>query len=279
MNRDQIFYILASKPHNPHYLNRYFTYIQICNKFNNDRTDILLDEHHICPKAKFLFPEYESFSENPWNKVLLTPKQHLIAHRTLAKVYGKGMKYTYIKMSGYKKYNRHLTPEEYQLVREELSKFISERQTGEGNPFYGKTHSTEHIEKCKTRKWSQEVKDKIALGNSKPCSEEKKLKISNTLKGRKIPEQLGSGNPMTKLFKLTSPTDEEFLITSSDFEEFCEYKNLLPYTLKLNKNKGKVPELNKYSNKSIQKLNTVGWEFKILGRLKEFEDVKLFSIP
>ena len=34
-----------------------------------------------------MFPEYESFSRNPWNLARLTPRQHFIAHLILWKVY------------------------------------------------------------------------------------------------------------------------------------------------------------------------------------------------
>jgi hypothetical protein len=36
--------------------------------------------HHICPKANDMFPEYKSFKDHTWNRAILTPRQHLIAH-------------------------------------------------------------------------------------------------------------------------------------------------------------------------------------------------------
>jgi hypothetical protein len=50
------------------------------------RTDT--EDHHICPKALDMFPEYTSFKENPWNKAALSYRQHLIAHKMLHKAYG-----------------------------------------------------------------------------------------------------------------------------------------------------------------------------------------------
>lgn len=81
-----IYSILASKPHNPHYLNRYITFIERCQLKNADY-DGYMEKHHICPKANDMFPEYSSFSKNPWNKVNLTARQHFIAHLILWKVY------------------------------------------------------------------------------------------------------------------------------------------------------------------------------------------------
>ena len=93
-----IYEILSSKPHNLHYLNRYLNFIKSCQKYNNEHNiylksklhpdGIYMERHHICPKAKDLFPEYKSFKIHPWNQINLTPRQHFIAHLILWKVYG-----------------------------------------------------------------------------------------------------------------------------------------------------------------------------------------------
>lgn len=79
-----IYSILASKPHNPHYLNRYITFIEQCQR-HNDKHEEYVENHHICPKAKDMFPEYKDFRKHPWNKAVLTPRQHFIAHLILWK--------------------------------------------------------------------------------------------------------------------------------------------------------------------------------------------------
>jgi hypothetical protein len=78
--------ILSSKPHNPHYLKRYIWFIEYCQKANKDYIGYT-EKHHICPQAKDLFPEYKSLRKHPWNCVVLTPRQHLIAHFILVKIY------------------------------------------------------------------------------------------------------------------------------------------------------------------------------------------------
>lgn len=84
-----IYSILASKPHNPHYLNRYWKFIQSCQVANQNLSkDTYTEKHHICPKAKDLFPEYKDFKKNDWNKVVLTARQHIISHLLLWKTYG-----------------------------------------------------------------------------------------------------------------------------------------------------------------------------------------------
>jgi hypothetical protein len=74
--------ILTQKPHNPHYLSRYIKFIKYCQSKNYTQ---YTERHHICPKS--LFPEYKSFSDHPWNMVVLTYRQHIIAHTLLLKTY------------------------------------------------------------------------------------------------------------------------------------------------------------------------------------------------
>lgn len=75
-----IYNILSSKEHNEHYLKRYV-------KFINSRSGLAGVQHHICPKAKDMFPEYKSFRQHPWNKSILTEREHYIAHLLLYKAF------------------------------------------------------------------------------------------------------------------------------------------------------------------------------------------------
>jgi len=80
--------ILSSKKHNSHYLNRYIKLINHC-KIANESLNVndYVEYHHICPKAKDLFPQYSNFNLHSWNKVKLTSRQHIIAHILLHKTY------------------------------------------------------------------------------------------------------------------------------------------------------------------------------------------------
>jgi rubrerythrin len=89
-----IYSILASKPHNTHYLNRYIRFIKQCQHKNVNHNGYA-EKHHICPKAKDMFPEYASFKKNKWNLSLLTPRQHFIAHILLWKSYPNIASMTY----------------------------------------------------------------------------------------------------------------------------------------------------------------------------------------
>lgn len=90
MNSESIYAILASKPHNEHYLKRYLRFIEACRIINSqlNHLELYLEEHHICPKSNDLFPEYLDLKKYHWNSILLTDKQHIIAHVILMKAYG-----------------------------------------------------------------------------------------------------------------------------------------------------------------------------------------------
>lgn len=102
MTSIDIYSILSSKPHNPHYLKRYYKFILWCDQVNSTKTKEELgyaEKHHICPKAKDLFSEYEYFKKNPWNKIVLTGRQHYIAHWILWKVYGQSQSQAFWQMT------------------------------------------------------------------------------------------------------------------------------------------------------------------------------------
>lgn len=74
-----IYSILSSKPHNVHYLKRYVAFIETCSNLNWE----IVENHHICPAAKDMFPEYKNARKNPWNIIPLSPRHHFIAHMLL----------------------------------------------------------------------------------------------------------------------------------------------------------------------------------------------------
>lgn len=77
-----IYTILSSKEHNSHNLNRYIKFIESL-KNQKISEDEYTESHHICPKAKDMFPEYKCLKTHAWNKIILTARQHFIAHKTL----------------------------------------------------------------------------------------------------------------------------------------------------------------------------------------------------
>ena len=103
-----LYKILSTFDHNPHYLNRYIKFILTCSEKNVNQKN--MEKHHICPKSKYLFPQYQSFTKNPWNQAKLTYIQHYIAHLILSKVYTRpiqqsSMLKAFYRMSSVSKYN------------------------------------------------------------------------------------------------------------------------------------------------------------------------------
>lgn len=78
-----IYEVLRTKPHSERHLARYVKFIQ-----SRRPQEGRLEQHHICPKASDLFPQYKSFRDYPWNRIALTYREHYIAHLLLWKVYG-----------------------------------------------------------------------------------------------------------------------------------------------------------------------------------------------
>lgn len=86
MITNDIYTLLISKPHNKHYMDRYIKFINVCST-KKLLPNEYIENHHILPKAKALFPEYKDQKLHPWNSILLTSRQHFIAHYILAKAY------------------------------------------------------------------------------------------------------------------------------------------------------------------------------------------------
>lgn len=109
MTNIDIYSILSSKPHNAHYLLRYWKFIQSCAEQNkNIDPSVYTERHHICPKSSDLFPELNSFKQHPWNCAILTYRQHYIAHWILWKAYGgkQMVAFSYICLERPNQFNR-----------------------------------------------------------------------------------------------------------------------------------------------------------------------------
>jgi hypothetical protein len=178
-----IYSILASKPHNPHYLRRYIKFIEQC-QLKNFCYKGYTENHHICPKAKTMFPEYNDFKKHSWNKVVLTARQHFIAHIILTKVYPKSKSVNHaawrmannrngIKCDG----DHKVTSKIYEHIKsnlqhtEETKNKIGARSKGKTyEELYGAEKAKEMKEVKKlassVRKHSDETKAKIGKANT-----------------------------------------------------------------------------------------------------------------
>ena len=85
---EHLYNILSIKEHNKFYLDRYVKFILACIEKNSTIHNLIyVEQHHIAPKSKDMFPEYTSFKLHHWNKATLTYRQHIIAHILLYKTF------------------------------------------------------------------------------------------------------------------------------------------------------------------------------------------------
>ena len=109
-------------------LDEYFKFIEQHQvlKFEKFKTA----KHHILPR--WAFPEFSKFSEHPWNKAILSHKDHFIAHLLLAKHWRVIQNTVTINRIITKDWN--LIDEawlaQYQLVKEQIGKHISQNNLG-----------------------------------------------------------------------------------------------------------------------------------------------------
>lgn len=126
-----------------------------------------------------MFPEYKSFTDNPWNMVRLTYREHFISHMMLAKIFPKSSQSRcfYYMLNKHNKNSRA-----YHMLLEEQKCYLK-----------GNTHKLGKKESTKTRnRKSQSQKGRllgkqIGLGNKSRTgqiqSTEERLKKSLALKG------------------------------------------------------------------------------------------------
>jgi hypothetical protein len=90
-----------------------------------------------------MFPQYESFKENPWNLARLTPRQHFIAHLMLWKAYRNRsctLSIYYMKKTAGLKMNGRM----YETLKVERSKCIKEYLKGRTSSLRGRTYEQIH---------------------------------------------------------------------------------------------------------------------------------------
>jgi hypothetical protein len=164
---------------------------KIKNEIRVKSKGVYYEGHHIIPKC--FGGEGDSRNPKHFNIVLLTPKEHYIAHLLLVKIYpdSPAMKKALWNMCNTGNENRYKPSSKlYERIRNEYIESVS----GEGNYFYGKKHSAESKKKIgeaskgrKTflnKKHSSEAKEKIKIAaTGRKTKEETKQKISKSLSG------------------------------------------------------------------------------------------------
>lgn len=168
----------------------YYTLIASRKQMNRIKKDGVFEKHHILPKA---FGGSNSID----NLVLLTPREHYIAHLLLVK-FNEGIKkakmtYALLKMCcNNQNQKRKISSRQYDYVKKQVTMNCS----GKNNPLFGKDpFSEEQKEKIrnnmlgeKNHRFGKIPHNKGKKGN--PLSEEHKKKLSEANKGRKLSEEI-----------------------------------------------------------------------------------------
>jgi hypothetical protein len=165
MNKDYV-EVLKSKPHNTKYLKRYIAFI---DSRSTRELKTNFEKHHICPKAKDLFPEFRVSTEHPWNVINLTFREHYIAHMLLWKMYGGSQSKAFWLMAKRSK-NKECNSRIFEKLREDRLAYIAATP----GSMLGKKHSLKTKQKMSNQK----------LG--KKFNQEHKQNIANSLRGKPL---------------------------------------------------------------------------------------------
>lgn len=219
--------ILRTKDHNPHYLNRYIKLIEKWKHKNSSG-----HKHHICPKAKDMFPEYSQ--EHSWNIIVVTPREHFILHWILAKAYpGTSQTLAFFYMSNAGNKIKGKDYEQARLLQAEKAKITcknSERNAKISAALRNKPKSEEHKAKLLGHKVSQETRQKLRQANlGKRHSEESKQKMSASRTGKPTKPHTDEGKENIAASKM-----QDVLVTPKGF--FITFKEVADaYNIPLNK--------------------------------------------
>jgi hypothetical protein len=199
-------------------------YDQLIEKFRLCVPDGYTEEHHIKPRCLGGGNEAE-------NLVRLPSRCHFVAHLLLAKMHGGKLIYAAWLMRNSGRY----TSRKYEWLQRchselrratkntpEYCAKMSEALSGEKNYWYGKTLSAEH--KAKLRK-PKTISDKVIAARlaitGKPLSDERRRKISEGQKGRKMsPETIAksiAGRRRNGTDKHTEATKAKMRANHADF--------------------------------------------------------------
>ena len=116
--------------------------------------DTQIERHHITPRSL-------GGSDTPENIAKLTPREHFIAHKLLAKIHGGRMwaALAYMSRGGTKSADGYkVKSRDYELAKAKDAEWRSKFYT-ENNPFKGKTHSGEALKKMSVPRYGNRGKN------------------------------------------------------------------------------------------------------------------------
>lgn len=189
------------------------------NALQRKKLKVITEKHHILPKGKYLFPQFKSLKEHPWNGVLLTLREHYVCHLLLTKmtvgdakracIYGL-MRFS----SGRDKCSSHQYEKAKTLFRL-ARKGCPSSLKGQPGRKWSDEEKQRHSEKMKLVMNSEETKKRCSaakIGKPGPAiSEEHRRAISNAQRNpsnetreRKRAVKLGANNPMFGRTRITN---------------------------------------------------------------------------
>ena len=174
-------------------MNYFKIYIDLIEKRRNSKPIGYVEKHHIIPKS-------EGGLDADWNIVVLTAREHYIAHLLLAKIYDDYKMWHAVNLMSRLRTKITINSRLYEMVRINSARKHSEVMKGKPSWNKGKTgiYSDETITKISEstkvamrdpilrRHLSDVKKGKPSWNKGMKLSDEQKQKISDALKGKKL---------------------------------------------------------------------------------------------
>ena len=169
-------------------------YNQIVERARFRITEEYTETHHIQPRSL-------GGTDNIDNLVELTAREHFICHWLLVKMTTGEDRYKMLnalrmmraEKTGQQRYQTAITSRVYETIKKEYAGLQSILRSGEGNGFYGKTHTQEakkrisEANKGRIQPLAEKIKQVAAITGRKraPFSEEWRARMSESKRGEK----------------------------------------------------------------------------------------------
>jgi len=248
------------------FLNNKYTkiYFNIIEKFIQEKfpKDVYGENHHILPYSL-------GGGNEAKNIVRLTAKAHYICHHLLTKMTKGEYKHKMLKalwrMSHADQHKQPITASAFNKLREEVALYQSISFTGEGNPFYGRKHTTESRRKmslsAKNRDpWNRgKITGQVVWNKGKTKNTDPTLRnISENRMGNKNPMfgKTGKDHPHSKLFSIYNDNNIKLqsFYTLIEFRQYC-IENKIPVNGLYKSLKNNTNYLDGSKNKRFAKFN------------------------
>ena len=146
------------------------TYTEFINNIINTRGQwaadlIYVQKHHIIPKCLGGQPKYVGKNCKHQNIIWLTPQEHYIAHELLALEHPDNLEIAdaWWMMSHRKDTKEFINKEVFEQLSIAYAQLLSKENTGEHNPFFGKKHSKQTLQKISQKNKGRSVSDETRL--------------------------------------------------------------------------------------------------------------------